>query len=633
MASISSTSATTSTSYKRITGLATGMDTDAMVKQAMQAYQLKVDQAKQARDLQVFKQTLYRDAIKDLRGIFTKYTDISKPDSLLLTKNYGTSKFTSTNEGAVTAEGLPGAIIGKYKIEVQGVAKPATIEFKDIEKFQNTKVNINVSGKEVEIDLTGITDTDTMITKMNNDMKASGVEAKFSKSSLTGKVFLTSNKTGEGQNISIYTYSDKGKAVVGNISYEDILDKKLNFNINDTNVEVDLSNIEVDEEDPITAAEKKKQLSLEKLRVSLSDYGVDVTVNEDKLYFSTKAGEEYSLEVSADGTLIGNAIDTNTGEPIVDQVGKASGYTSGKTKLEDLYTEEELVINEGSNGKVIVTDTFNQTKEIPIKLNEITIDEVKFKISDVTTSPVTVSGTTDTSKLVDKLKEFVKDYNEVISKITTKLNEKKDLNYKPLTQEQKADMTEDQIKKWEDKVKQGLLKRDSDLTNITSQLRSAFYDSIKGTNLNIKTLGIDFSSDIEKSGQLVIDEEKLTTALGENSEDVVKLFTQAAPSGMTDKKEIYNNSGIFQRIKTILNDSVMTSASPFLKRVGYEGTSTYSNNDITNDLLKRERQISLMESNLSDRETRLYQKFATLEKVMNNYNSQSSWLMQQFSGA
>lgn len=635
MASISST---TSTSYNRITGLATGMDTDAMVKQAMQAYKLKVDQAKQARDLQVFKQTMYRDAIKDLRGIFTKYTDIAKPDSLLLTKNYGTSKFTSTNEGAVTAEGLAGAVIGKYKIEVQSIAKPATIELKDIEKFQNTKININVSGKEVEIDLTGITDTDTMITKMNNVMKSSGVEAKFSKSSLTGKVFLTSNKTGESQNISVYTYSDKGSATIGNISYDDILDKDLKFTINNKIVNINLKDIDIDiAENEDGYEEKKKILSIEKLRSTLIENGIEIKFDSENEFmtFSTKPGEEYSLEIQADDKLIGEGI-TKIIDPITGDVeelkqpGKSAGYTSKKVNLEDLY-EEDIVINKGSNGKVVVTDTFNQTKELPINSNEVTVDGVKFKINDVTSAPVTVSGSADTSKLVDKLKEFVKDYNDVIGKITTKLNEKKDLNYKPLTEAQKADMTEDQIEKWESKVKQGLLKRDNDLTNITSQLRSAFYDSIKGTSLSIKTLGIDFSSDIEKAGQLVIDEEKLSKALAENSEEVVKLFTQSAPSGTTDKKEIYNNSGIFQRIKTILNDSVMTSASAFLKKVGYEGTSTYSNNDITNDLLKRERQISLLESNLKDRETKLYQKFATLEKVMNNYNAQSSWLTQQFS--
>jgi flagellar hook-associated protein 2 len=76
----------------------------------------------------------------------------------------------------------------------------------------------------------------------------------------------------------------------------------------------------------------------------------------------------------------------------------------------------------------------------------------------------------------------------------------------------------------------------------------------------------------------------------------------------------------------------MSSASTLLQKVGYEGTSTYASNDITNDLLKRERQISVMESNLAIREQKLYQKFATLEKVMNNYNAQSSWLSQQFSG-
>lgn len=192
-------------------------------------------------------------------------------------------------------------------------------------------------------------------------------------------------------------------------------------------------------------------------------------------------------------------------------------------------------------------------------------------------------------------------------------------------------MTDDQIEKWETKVKQGLLKRDNDLTQITSELRRAFTDSIQGTGLTLKQLGIDFSSDTSKAGQLVVDEETLTSGLEENADEVVNLFAKAAPSNLTDKKDIYNNSGIFQRIKSILNTSVMSSASTFLKRVGYEGTSTYTDNDMTEDLLKREKQISLMESNLTDRETRLYQKFATLETTMNNYNAQSSWLTQQFS--
>ncbi len=603
MASISSTSTTTSTSYKRITGLATGMDTDAMVKQMMQAYQLKVDQAKQARDLQVFKQTMYRDAIKDLRGIFTKYTDIAKPDSLLLTSNYGTSKFTSSNEGAVTAEGLSNAVLGNYKVEVQKVATTAKLELDNLSAFKGNKENpkkisLNVSGKYVDVELSdGLTDDDS-IKVLNAALKSAGVDGKFSKSDISKKIIFQSTKTGTDQYVSIYEVPTETPAKA-EVNKSELQGKELTFNINGNEVKVNLSGV----------SDIKSELGNK-----LSSYGIVIGENDEKISFETKrVGDSSSIRI------IANGVET----PLVNTKG---------TSTRVIATNEP----HGTNASVKITDTYGNTTEgtngfKEYQSNDITIDGVKFKINDVTTSAVTVSGTTDTSKLVDKIKEFVKDYNDVIGKITKQLNEKKDLNYKPLTDEQRASMTEDQIEKWEAKVKQGLLKRDNDLTNITSQLRYAFYDSIKGINLDIKSLGIDFSSDIEKAGQLVIDEDKLSKALAENSEDVVKLFTQSAPSNMIDKKDIYSNSGIFQRIKTILNTSVMSSASTFLKRVGYEGTSTYTDNDITKDLLKRERQISLLESNLKDRETKLYQKFATLEKVMNNYNSQSSWLTQQFS--
>lgn len=640
MASISSTtSATTSTSYKRITGMATGMDTDAMVKQAMQAYQLKVNQAKQSRDLQIFKQTMYRDAIKDLRGIFTKYTDISKTDSLLITKNYGTSKFTSSNEGAVSAEGLSNAVLGNYKVEVQKVATTAKLEINNFDNLQDNKITINIAGKSVDVDLTNVKvdgntfTNDNMIKKLNDAMKSAGVEGRFSKSDIAGSIVLQSTKTGSDQKIEISRFTNKETAYTI-AKYEDIKGENIEFTIDGNKVSVDLSTIPNEVTD-----DERKLITLEKINQAIK--GSEVEARYEDVALKNEDGslkKDESGKVITETRLITTSKEAKEGNSITLKIGDGT-----KTAIESKVGKNDTVSIvkgiDGTNALVKITDTYgNTTKDDngvvgfkTYQLNEVTIDGVRFKINDVTTSAVTVAGTTDTSKLVDKLKEFVKDYNDVIGKITKQLNEKKDLNYKPLTDEQRASMTEDQIEKWETKVKQGLLKRDNDLTNITSQLRYAFYDSIKGTNLDIKSLGIDFSSDIEKAGQLVIDEDKLSKTLSGNSEDVVRLFTQSAPSNMTDKKDIYNNSGIFQRIKTILNTSVMSSSSTFLKRVGYEGTSTYTDNDITKDLLKRERQISLLESNLKDRETKLYQKFATLEKVMNNYNSQSSWLTQQFS--
>lgn len=600
MASISSTSSTSSTSYNRITGLATGMDTDGMVKQAMQAYKLKVDQAKQARDLQVFKQTLYRDSIKSLRELFSKYTDIAKPDSMLLTKNYSTSKFTSTNENAVTAEGLAGAKIGNYKVQVNKLAEAGRIEVDSILALKGQTINVDVNGTKVDIDLTDATLTESdIVTKINAQMKNAGVSAKVSRSDLSGKLIFETTSTGSGQKITV-SGLNKTQTNTMSLDFEDIKNQTLSFNLNNSGspITVDLNDIQTTE------------AVVDKLNEALGSSNVKAEVSESGeivLTATFKMGEDTNL------------FEVSYGEPET-TVGGVNGD----------ITQESLA-DTGSKVNVTITDSYGNTATKEYDSNTFTIDNVKFTVTDVTTEAVSIVGKNDASALKDKLVGFVNDYNKVIADITTKLNEKKDLNYKPLTDEQRESMTDDQIEKWEAKVKQGLLKRDNDLTQITSDLRRAFTDSIEGTGLTLKQLGIDFSSDISKAGQLVVDEEKLTSALEENADEIVNLFAKSAPSTMTDKEDIYDNSGIFQRIKTILNTSVMSSSSTLLKKVGYEGTSTYSNNDITNDLLKREKQIAYMESSLTDRETRLYQKFATLETVMNNYNAQSSWLTQQFS--
>lgn len=505
MASISSTSSTTSsTSYNRITGLATGLDTDAMVKQSLQAYQTKVDQAKQARDLQVFKQTLYRDTIKDLRSIFTKYTDISKADSMLLTKNYGTSKFTSTDENAVKAEGLAGAKVGNYKVQVNKLAEPARVEINDVSALKGNKINIDVNGTKVDIDLTSATDESTIITTINSQMKNAGVAAKITKSDLSGKLILETTATGSSQKITLSNITKTTNNT--EVDLTNVANKNLGFTINGKSVQVDLTGVTTEAD------------VLAKLKSSLSSNGVDVQGDgAGKITF------ESTIASASNSMSIVDISSASTSSPIVSTTGVVE-------------TADKSLTDTGTKSNVTITDSYGNTATNEYDNNSFTIDNVKFTVTDVTDSAVSVVGKNDATALKDKLVEFVNDYNKVIESITTKLNEKKDLNYKPLTDEQRESMTDDQIEKWETKVKQGLLKRDNDLTQITSELRRAFTDSIQGTGLTLKQLGIDFSSDTSKAGQLVVDEETLTSGLEENADEVVNLFAKAAPSNLTDKK-------------------------------------------------------------------------------------------------
>ena len=88
----------------RITGLATGLDVDAVVKETMQAYRTQIDTVGQEKALVELQQTMYREVITECRDFYNKYFDIGKSDSLLLSKNWATAKFESSNPAVTGPE-------------------------------------------------------------------------------------------------------------------------------------------------------------------------------------------------------------------------------------------------------------------------------------------------------------------------------------------------------------------------------------------------------------------------------------------------------------------------------------------------------------------------------------------------
>ena len=212
-----------------------------------------------------------------------------------------------------------------------------------------------------------------------------------------------------------------------------------------------------------------------------------------------------------------------------------------------------------------------------------------------------------------------------MEKLNTLINEKRDKDYMPLTDAQKEEMTEKQIELWEKKVKEGQLSRDSDLTRIRNSMKSAMTSLVSGSSTTLASIGIKSVSDYSgnKNGTFTIDEDALTSALENNMEDVMKVFIS---SGKTDSEK-----GSLQKLKTLFDTETQSSTSTLLKKAGMEGSSTASNNTLTNKIKKYEEKISRMETIFSTKQQALYSKYARLETLMNNLNSQSSYITSMFS--
>ncbi len=185
--------------------------------------------------------------------------------------------------------------------------------------------------------------------------------------------------------------------------------------------------------------------------------------------------------------------------------------------------------------------------------NIFSLNNIEYNIKDthlITDDPIEIDISTDTTSTVDTIKAFVEKYNDVLGKINAKLNEKKYYDYKPLTADEKASLSEEEIELWEDKAKSGLLQSDSTLQSIANAMRTAIYEPIDGVGISMADIGITTSSNYLDRGKLTIDETKLKEALAQRPNEVVELFTKESATDYdewTERATRTSENGIASR--------------------------------------------------------------------------------------
>lgn len=280
--------------------------------------------------------------------------------------------------------------------------------------------------------------------------------------------------------------------------------------------------------------------------------------------------------------------------------------------------------------------------------NSIEIDGINISLKSIpkddagNPTSVKFTMTANTEDTVKKVKDFVKDYNELISGIYEKTSEKKQYTYEPLTEEQKENMTEKQIEKWEEKAKQGLLKGDTNLNGMLSKLRTAFFSKVEGTSITLSEIGLSTSSDYTKQGQIILDEDKLTKALTERGDEVADFFAKQSTSYPTyysslnteQRSTRYNESGVFQRLNDIVKDYVRTTDGKgiLVQKAGLLNDSSAVTNTISKSIQEKEDLITELNKKYTTKETALYKQFTNLETAMNSLNSQLSYLTSMLGG-
>ncbi|MFZ2462365.1 MAG: flagellar filament capping protein FliD [Caldibacillus thermoamylovorans] len=253
--------------------------------------------------------------------------------------------------------------------------------------------------------------------------------------------------------------------------------------------------------------------------------------------------------------------------------------------------------------------------------NTFSMNGVTFTLKKTTDTPVTINVNNDNDKLYENIKNFVDKYNELVEKIEKKLSEPKYKNYLPLTDDEKEKLSETQQEKWENMAKSGILRNDSILSGLVTQMRTAIYSAVNQDDLDsamksLSAIGITTTADFT-TAKLEINESKLKAAIEKDPNSIELLFNG---TGATDGQK-----GVIQR----LYDKVNATMDQLKERAG----NSYSvNNQFTigRQLDDLDDRIERFEARLADLETRYYSQFTAMEQAIQKANSQAAYLTQFF---
>lgn len=339
--------------------------------------------------------------------------------------------------------------------------------------------------------------------------------------------------------------------------------------------------------------------------------------------------ESLMNKINVDGTGVKLSFNQVTGRFKLDSVQSgANGQISisdgaNNTNAQKLFNVLGIdVVNKDNNDRHIKGQDAKFTIDgikVTRPSNEVNLNGLQFTINGVTNGEVTIEAATDEEATFNKIKEFVEDYNKLITTIESKIYENREKSseygyYEPLLPDEKDAMSEDEIKKWEEKAKKGILYKDEILTGILSNLRGMVYESIDlggGKKLSLYEIGITTTSDFN-SGKLQIDETKLKEAISEKGDDIAKMFT--------------TTGGVAEKIKKVLDNAVGTNGR-LRQKAGIKDTASVANNDISNQMKDLAQRMSAEKQRLYDKEMQYFKMFAQMETLMNQQNSQMNMVM------
>ncbi len=662
----------------RITGMNSGLDTESIIAELVKVQKTKVDTIKKDQTALQWKQ----DAWKELNTKALKLFD-GALNKMRFTDAYSKKTTKVSNSSAVSVVTGEKAVNGTHELQVKQLAKPGYLTGAQLSRTgayseesklsdvtgigadESLSFSVTVGGKATEINLTGESKISDVVKQLKNagvnanfdtvnqrffiSAKANGEDADFALTANDENGFKALTKLGinykdkEGevsqatkqyQKIASMTEGDiaswidtevnkKKEAVQATVKgLEEKIDKfdefksnvyeKYNYNdstdlaarkeeiVNQRNI------LNAEDENETEEGKAARLQALAELDAEYDTIGALQSGLEQSAQWEVQKAAE-NQKLADDDTTIYQSVKADVDARIAYAqkvvAGEAGEYSDGATRI--LGQDAKIILNGAEFTSTSNTFSING---LTITANQETGDE---KISMTTQD--------DTDGIYDMIKSFIKEYNVLINEMDKLYNAASAKDYKPLTDEEKEAMTDTDIEKWESKIKDSLLRRDSSLSKVSNTMKSVMMDgvTVNGKKMYLSSFGIETLSyftaaDNEKNAYHIYGDEE-DTQVPNDKADMLKGMIASDPSTVTAFF-----SGLTKNLYDSMNKIFMESNDDTGRN------SLYNDKRMKSDYDEYTKKIAKQEAKVTAMEDKYYRQFAAMETALAKMQSSQS---------
>lgn len=648
----------------RMTGLASGLDTESLVGQLSEAYQTKVNNAKKAQTKAEWKKEAWASLNTKLmnfyKGALSTFKSVGTYNTKAVSGNLTGMKITANSKAVngthkvkvnstASAQMWTGYQIGgkdktitstSYEAITDGSKKVSELYDKNGYSVQNALNGSSFSVQNAEdgskvdvtINIDENTTVDDMLADINTQLDGTGLKASMTQGRLTftnDSATALENDTGEttysGGHTAIVTAADEASAKALGLTYKEdgtgvaipSMSEVTGAETNSLSGGVFLYEKKLTDNTNVTSSTKLTDLGIAEgttIKVNGTDIVVDRTTTISGFVKSMEATGINASYDETQGRFYLSSKNTGTENAFTVEADDATLSTLGLKFADDykgkIDARDASVTYNGVEYKQ-ATNTFN--------INGLTIEAN----SEGEEQTFTIDN--DVDGIFDKVKNFVKEYNSLIGEMNTLYNAESSRGYEPLTSDEKEAMNEEDIKNWEDKIKSSLLRRDSTISSLLTNMRTILNKAVDVTNPDgttskfaLSSFGI-VTSDYTEKGLLHIQgdpddasfmdlENKLKAAIASNPDAVTKTLTT-------------------------LGDEMYSHFMKAMRKTDTSSALTFYN-DITldKDIKQRKEDVTDLQDKLVAEEDKYYKQFSAMETAMARLQSQQSYVSQLFGG-